>query len=124
MTRVVYMLMLLGMISMTGCASMMHPPSISQHPGVAVVPKPSIQEKDDLVWADYYKDQYDAYEGHVMPPSDQYPESAKRGFYMAKKDWETKYAKAVQDQQNQRILALVGLGVLGFVLSMAPILAL
>ncbi len=66
----------------------------SQHAGVATIHQPPLAENNDSTWFSYYQDQFDAYEGKVLPPGDQYPQAAQKAYQQAKKDRESKELNA------------------------------
>lgn len=77
------------------------PKPVSVHPGVTVVAKPPLAEKDEKKWFTYYQDQFDAYEGMVAMPSDEYPEIAKTAYYKAKKEREAKMNQSLNEATTQ-----------------------
>ncbi len=96
--------------SLFGCVAP-KPLSISKHPGQTTVQKPSMNEVNDDVWYMYWADQLDAYEGNVAMPTDEYPESAKRGYYRAKTEYKQKYDNAVQKNWVKRTILLPGIAI-------------
>lgn len=98
-------LIALMLISLYGCTAP-KPLSVSKHPGQTTVSKPSMKEQSDDVWYVYYADQIDAYENKVPMPSDEYPESAKRGYYRARTEYQQKYDNAAQKIRVQRTVVL------------------
>lgn len=108
-----YLFIALTLILLIGCTAP-KTLSISKHPGQTTVPKPSMKEQSDDVWYVYYADQIDAYENKIQMPSDDYPESAKRGYYRAKTEYQQKYDNAAQKIRVQRtvLLPIVGGGLL------------
>lgn len=109
------------LISFVGCVAP-KPLNVSKHPGQTTVQKPSMKEVNDDVWYMYWADQIDAYQGNVPMPSDEYPESAKRGYYRAKTEYQQKYDNAAHKARIQRtvLIPLIGGGLL-FLLSLQAI---
>ena len=58
-------------------------------------------------WFNYYQDQFDAYEGDVIPPDNNYPNAATLGFEKALADWKVKDKKATKNT----ILVSIGGGI-------------
>ena len=81
--------------------------SASQHAGVTTINEPPLVEDKLSTWLLYYQDQFDANEGNVIPPSNQYPQSAVRAYQRAKMNWDDK----VQDAKSKTVDAYIVLGV-------------
>lgn len=69
--------------------------SASNHIGITTIDEPPISETAISVWAAYYYDQLDAFEGAVAPPDPKYPDAAKKGYTEALGAWneQVKYAR-------------------------------
>ena len=81
-------------IALAVTASILISCSASQHAGVTTIKEPSLSENDQNIWFSYYQDQFDALEGNVMPPGEQYPKSAHQGYEQAKDEWNKKVSRA------------------------------
>jgi len=69
--------------------------SASQHFGTTLVNQPSLSEESEMVWFQYWQDQFDGYAGRVIAPlAGKYPEGAVKGYQRALLDWEQKLKKA------------------------------
>ena len=66
----------------------------SQHAGITNVKEPPLSESNQSVWFLYYQDQFDAFKGNVLSPSDEYPQSAHQGYEQAKDEWNNKVNRA------------------------------
>jgi len=62
--------------------------SVSRHRGITTVPQPTSTEQDVGKWFAFYEDQFDAYEGTVIPPSSSASDAQKQGYQRAASDWQ------------------------------------
>jgi hypothetical protein len=95
----------------------MQTPKISKHPGTTSVQKPAITESDEGKWFSYYQDQFDCYEGQVSLPSE--PEEAKKGYFLAKKEWDEAVRNAHLKSIPKGALAYTGMVALAVVSMLA-----
>ena len=91
--------LLLGMTVITAC-------SPSTHAGVTTVPQPEVSDSDVNRWLAFYRDQFDAFKGSVLPPTDSHPEAAKQAYQRAAAEWADKVNRA---QTNTYLLG-AGIG--------------
>jgi hypothetical protein len=73
--------------------------SVSTHPGVTTIAKPSQNENTEAVWLNYYQDQFDAYKGAVIAPTSEYPDAAKQAFQRAASEYQNKVVTAANKTQ-------------------------
>jgi hypothetical protein len=78
----------MGTTALSGCGVS------GMHPGVTSVPLPEAMEQDSNKWFAYYQDQFDAYKGAVLPPSDQSSAAVKQGYQRAVVYWGDKVGRA------------------------------
>ena len=83
----------------------------SQHAGVTTIIEPPLSENNQSAWFLYYQDQFDAFKGNVMSPSNQYPEPAHQGYEQAKDEWNKKVSQAKGKTTLLFICGGVGVGV-------------
>lgn len=102
----------------TGCLTTPKPVHVSKHSGVTNVPKPSMKETNEEAWRVYYEDQFDAFEGNVAMPTNEFPESAKIGYYNAKKNWDKLVRNAEINRQIGTRVLIGAIGVVVFYLSL------
>ncbi len=112
---------LLTSILCTGCLTSQKPVQVSKHAGVTHVPKPSMKETNEEVWRVYYEDQFDAFEGNVAMPTSEFPESAKLGYYNAKKHWDKLVRNAEINRQIGTRVLIGAIGVLVLYISLGTL---
>jgi hypothetical protein len=100
-------LSLILFLFMVGCTA-------SQHAGVATIRKPQLTDNREAVWLSYWQDQFDAYEGNVVPPqSGTYPQVAIDAWQRAKLQWDHKVETA---SANNSIIIYSTLAILPIIL--------
>jgi hypothetical protein len=67
--------------------------SASRHAGITNVKQPLFSEPNENKWFIFYQDRFDAFNGNVLAPTEQYPQSALDGYKRAKEEWEMKVQK-------------------------------
>lgn len=67
----------------------------STHLGVFTIAEPAKSEQDVNQWYLFYQDQFDAKNGDVSKPSNDYPLQATEGYDKAAKDWHEKVKKSL-----------------------------
>jgi hypothetical protein len=66
----------------------------SQHAGVTTISEPTFETDNESTGFLYYQDQFDAKEGNVVLPPDQYPQASIRPYQRARVDWDQKKQQA------------------------------
>lgn len=90
------------LVAAPGCAFI----STSQHAGIVTVPRPATTEQDANTWFMYYRDQFDAFEGAVLPPSAESPDVEKQAYQRAAGDYRARASR------NAFLNPLIGGGIL------------
>lgn len=78
-------------------------------------------ETDEKVCFVYYDYQFDAFEGNVAMPSNEFPESAKLGYYNAKKNWDKLVRNAEINRQIGKRVLIGAIGVLVLYISLGTL---
>jgi len=68
--------------------------SASNHAGVTYVDEPQLDVVDEQTWFTYYQDQFDAFEGSVLSPPENYPMVARQAYQRASVEWNDKVSSA------------------------------
>lgn len=82
--------------------------SASNHAGITYVKEPPENTSDEQTWFSYYQDQFDAFEGNVLSPPENYPKVARQAYQRASLEWEEKLSSA----SNKTMLAYIAAGIL------------
>lgn len=90
--------------------------SVSRHRGIATVPQPTTTEQDAGRWYAFYEDQFDAFEGTVLPPSDSANDAQKQGYQRAASDWQRRVVSKAWKQSFIWAGLAVGVSLLTIVL--------
>lgn len=85
--RVLAIMYLIALLFLGSC-------SASKHVGVTLVKEPSLREVSEEKWLIYWQDQFDANSGKVNPPSDEFPDVARRAYQKAKIEWDIRVTEA------------------------------
>lgn len=87
---------------------------------ISKLPKPE-HKLNEEVWRIYYEDQFDAFEGNVAMPTNEFPESAKLGYYNAKKHWDKLVRNAEINRQIGTRVLIGAIGVLVLYISLGTL---
>lgn len=95
--------------------------SAASHVGQTFVNEPSINESNEQTWFTYYQDQFDAFEGNVLSPQDNYPKVARQAYQRASLDWNNKVSSA---KSSSQLLLIGGLILIPIIIGTVTLLAL
>lgn len=80
-----------------------------------------MKETNEEVWRVYYEDQFDAFEGNVAMPTNEFPQSAKLGYYNAKKHWDKLVRNAEINRQIGTRVLIGAIGILVLYISLGTL---